>query len=117
KDNWQLNISNFLWGNVHCSMFNCYSSYVSLMGSARQIPALCKLGIVDFAATVLMLFPAFMIGAAFGILVVMGLAGTAGLQTIRPIIFSVVGSTIGLVGFGLTERWWPPGSGPFILCP
>ena len=64
-----------------------------------------------------MLFPAFMIGAAFGVLLVVGLAGTAGLKTIRPVIFSLAGSAVGLLVFGLTEVWWPPVIGPFILCP
>ena len=72
---------------------------------------------MDFAANVLMLFPAFMIGATFGILLVMGLAGTAGLKTIRPIVFSVAGSAVGLVIFAITGNWWPTVVGPFILCP
>jgi hypothetical protein len=72
---------------------------------------------MDFAATILMLFPAFMIGGAFGILLIMGLVGTSGLKTVRPIIFSLVGSLLGLVIFGFTAAWWPPVVGPFILCP
>jgi hypothetical protein len=72
---------------------------------------------MDFAAQVLMLFPAFLIGAAFGILLIMGLAGTAGLKTPRPIIFSIVGSLMGVVVFWFTEVWWPPVIGPFVLCP
>ncbi len=64
-----------------------------------------------------MLFPAFMIGAAFGILLVMVLAGTAGLKTLRPIMFSIVGSLLGVAVFWLTQNWWPPVIGPFIVCP
>ena len=84
---------------------------------AREIPGSYTLRAMDFAASVLMLFPAFMIGAAFGVLLVVGLAGTAGLKTMRPVVFSFIGSTVGLATFVLTEAWWPPVVGPFILCP
>ena len=72
---------------------------------------------MDVAARVLMLFPAFMVGAAFGILLVLVLAGSEGLKNFRPIVFSLAGSLFGLVVFWLTERWWPPVIGPFICCP
>ena len=59
---------------------------------------------MDFAASVLLLFPAFMIGSAFGILIVLGLAGTPGLKTFRPVLFSLIGSLAGVVAFVLTEN-------------
>ncbi len=64
-----------------------------------------------------MLFPAFLIGAAFGVMVVLGLAGPAGLKNLRPVVFSAIGSAAGIVVFLLTDSWWPPVVGPFILCP
>jgi len=72
---------------------------------------------MDLAAPVLVFFPAFLIGAAFGILLVMVLSGTGGLNTMRPIVFSIVGSLIGVVVSALTEAWWPPIIGPFVVCP
>ncbi len=66
-----------------------------------------------------MLFPAFLIGSAFGIMIVFVLAGGTGVQDKdkRAIGFSVVGSFTGVVVFLLTESWWPPVIGPFALCP
>jgi hypothetical protein len=72
---------------------------------------------MDFAAQVLMLFPAFMIGSAFGILIILGLAGTSGLKTFRPVAFSIAGSVMGIVVFVASADWWPPVIGPFICCP
>ena len=64
-----------------------------------------------------MVFPAFMIGSAFGILLIVGLAGTPGLKSLRPIVCSIAGSLVGLVAFLFTQSWWPPVLGPFVLCP
>jgi len=72
---------------------------------------------MNFPAAVLLLFPAFMVGAAFGILLVLSLAGAEGLKDLRPVTFSIVGSLAGLVVFWLTRNWWPPLVGPFVVCP
>jgi CHASE2 domain-containing sensor protein len=72
---------------------------------------------MDYAASVLLLFPAFMIGAVFGILMTLGLAGRSGLKSLRPILFSIAGSLLGILVFLLTQNWWPPVIGPFITCP
>jgi len=58
-----------------------------------------------------------MFGSAFGILIVLVLAGSPGLKSIRPLAFSVAGSLAGVVIFLITQNWWPPIVGPFILCP
>ena len=72
---------------------------------------------MDATLTALMLFPAFLIGAAFGIMIVLVLAGSDGMKSKRPIILSVAGSAIGAIVFLLTASAWPPVVGPFILCP
>jgi hypothetical protein len=72
---------------------------------------------VNFAAGLLMLFPAFLLGCAFGILLALVLSGPAGLQNVRPIVFSVAGSAVGVLLYLLTADWWPPVTGPFVLCP
>ena len=71
---------------------------------------------MDLAASVLMLFPAFLIGAAFGVGIILVLGGGA---PFRPgsVLFSIGGSLAGIVVFLLTADWWPPVVGPFILCP
>jgi hypothetical protein len=73
---------------------------------------------MDWTVAVLMLFPAVLIGSAFGILVALALVGVSGLQTERaPVVWSVGGALLGIVLFLLTARWWPPVIGPFILSP
>jgi len=71
---------------------------------------------MDFAASVLMLFPAFLIGAAFGVGIILVFGDTTPFRA-RPVLFSVGGSLAGIVVFLLTADWWPPVVGPFILCP
>jgi hypothetical protein len=72
---------------------------------------------VNFAAGMLMLFPAFLLGSAFGIMLVLVLSGPPGLQTARPIVFSVAGSAAAILLYLVTADWWPPVIGPFVLCP
>ena len=72
---------------------------------------------MDFPMVVLMVFPAFLIGVAFGIGIVLGLDGDHRSNKARPVIYSVLGSMSGVVVFLLTANWWPPVVGPFILCP
>jgi len=72
---------------------------------------------MEITIAFLTVFPAFLIGAAFGIMIVMVLAGASGLKTSRPIVFSVCGSGLGIVVFLLTQSLWPPVVGPFVLCP
>ena len=64
-----------------------------------------------------MLFPAFLLGSAFGIMLVLVLSGPSGLQTARPVFYSVAGSAAAIVLYLLTAGWWPPVVGPFALCP
>ena len=64
-----------------------------------------------------MLFPAFMIGTAFGVLLILGLAGSTGLKNVRPVVYSILGSLFGLFIFLLSQGLWPPVLGPFICCP
>ncbi len=64
-----------------------------------------------------MLFPAFLIGSAFGMLIIFVLSGTGGVNDKRPLVFSVIGSAAGVAAFLLTADFWPPVVGPFILCP
>jgi hypothetical protein len=71
---------------------------------------------MDFAASVLMLFPAFLIGAAFGVGIIVVLGDSAPFKA-WPVLFSVGGSLAGVAVFLLTADWWPPVVGPFILCP
>lgn len=74
---------------------------------------------MDFATGALMLFPAFLIGSAFGVMIVFVLAGGAVLQEKdkRAIGFSIAGSLAGVAVFLLTESLWPAVIGPFITCP
>jgi hypothetical protein len=73
---------------------------------------------MDWTLAVLMLFPAFLIGSAFGILVALALAGFSALQANRaPIVWSIAGAFAGLGLFLLTANWWPPVIGPFVLSP
>jgi len=72
---------------------------------------------VNFAAGLLMLFPAFLLGSAFGIMLVLVLSGAAGLQSARPVVFSVAGSAVAILIYLVTADWWPPVIGPFALCP
>ena len=74
---------------------------------------------MDFATGALMLFPAFLIGSAFGVMIVFVLAGGAGLQAKdkRSIGFSIAGSFAGVIVFLLTANMWPDVIGPFIACP
>jgi len=71
---------------------------------------------MDLAASVLMLFPAFLIGAAFGIGIILVLGDGAPFKT-RSVLFCIGGSLTGIAVFLLTADWWPPVVGPFILCP
>ena len=71
---------------------------------------------MDLAASVLMLFPAFLIGAAFGIGIILVLADSTPFKA-RSVLFSIGGSLAGIAVFLLTAEWWPPVVGPFILCP
>ena len=63
--------------------------------------------------------PAFLIGAVFGALVGLALAGEgANLSRARRVVLqSVIGSALGAVIFLATESWWPIIVGPFLTCP
>ena len=66
----------------------------------------------------ILFFPAFLIGVAFGSLVPVAFAGDGLAQKIRRIVTSAcLGSAVGIVLFLITEQWWPPVVGPFVLCP
>ena len=71
------------------------------------------------AADIFLIFPAFLIGAAFGALVGLGLLGTSGSahRAWSSIRFSMAGSAAGAFIFFVTGQWWPPIIGPFVLCP
>ena len=71
------------------------------------------------AADIFLIFPAFLIGAAFGALVGLGLLGSAGSakRGWSAVRHSVAGSAVGAVIFFVTAQWWPPIVGPFVLCP
>jgi hypothetical protein len=71
---------------------------------------------MDLAASALMLFPAFLIGAAFGVGIVLVFGDSTPSKT-RSVLFSIGGSLAGIAVFLLTADWWPPVVGPFILCP
>ena len=71
---------------------------------------------MDLAESALMLFPAFLIGAAFGVGITLVLGDRAPFQA-RAVLFSIGGSLAGIAVFLLTADWWPPVVGPFILCP
>ena len=71
------------------------------------------------AADIFLIFPAFLIGAAFGALVGLGLLGAAGAahHVWHSIRVGMAGSAVGAVIFFVTGQWWPPIIGPFVLCP
>jgi hypothetical protein len=71
---------------------------------------------MDLAASLLMLFPAFLIGAAFGVGIILVLGDSTPFKA-RSALFSIGGSLAGVAIFLLTADWWPPVVGPFILCP
>ena len=72
---------------------------------------------MDWTLAAFMIFPAFLIGSVFGILVGLALAGANILQD-RVVLVSVIGGALlGIVVFLLTAEWWPPVIGPFILSP
>jgi hypothetical protein len=64
-----------------------------------------------------MLFPAFLIGTAFGSMLMVALSGVEISKSGRAIKFSALGSMVGGAAFLLTMNWWPPVVGPFVLCP
>ena len=73
---------------------------------------------MTFADNVILLFPAFLIGLAFGSLVAFALAGSSIPARFPRIVAGVaMGSAAGVLLFLATQQWWPPIVGPFILCP
>jgi hypothetical protein len=72
---------------------------------------------MDPIAGSFLLLPAFLIGSAFGILIIVVLTGDRGTTDIRPFVFSALGSIAGVVFFLLTEAWWQTIIAPFVLCP
>ena len=71
------------------------------------------------SADILLVFPAFLLGAGFGALVGLVLTSreestTTALPAIRQ---GLAGSAIGAVIFIATAAWWPPILGPFVACP
>jgi peptidoglycan/LPS O-acetylase OafA/YrhL len=68
------------------------------------------------AETTFLVFPAFLIGAALGILVGLALAG--GEKTKRrhqSVALSIAGSAAGVLIYLATPGWWPFVAGPFML--
>jgi hypothetical protein len=66
----------------------------------------------------ILFFPAFLIGVAFGSLVPVAFAGEGLAQKIRRIVTGAcLGSAVGILLYLLTQQWWPPVIGPFVLCP
>jgi hypothetical protein len=72
---------------------------------------------MDWALVVFMIFPAFLIGSVFGILVGLALTGSNLLKDRAFLASPVAGALLGIVVFLLTAGWWPPVIGPFILSP
>ena len=68
------------------------------------------------AETTFLVFPAFLIGAALGILVALALAGAARRKASgAPIAMAIGGSAAGVLIYLATPGWWPFIAGPFIL--
>ena len=68
------------------------------------------------AETAFLVFPAFLIGAALGILVALALAGPERKkQRHRSIALSIGGSAAGVLIYLATPAWWPFIAGPFML--
>ena len=73
---------------------------------------------IPSAADIFLIFPAFLIGAAFGALAGLGLLGGNSVkQGWSAVRHSLAGSAIGAVLFFVTGQWWPPIIGPFLTCP
>jgi hypothetical protein len=73
---------------------------------------------MTFADNVILLFPAFLIGIAFAVLVSLGVNRSDILTKWIPIaVGALIGAVIGIVIFIFTARLWPPILGPFVLCP
>ena len=69
------------------------------------------------ATDLLLLFPAFMIGTGLGSLFTIGMLGKGGTpeRIGRTVAACAAGSVAGVVIAVLTESWWPPLVGPFVL--
>jgi hypothetical protein len=72
---------------------------------------------MDWTLAAFMIFPAFLIGSVFGILVGLALTGANILQNRTFWASNIGGALLGIIVFLLTAAWWPPVIGPFILSP
>ena len=70
-------------------------------------------------ADLLLVFPAFLLGSAFGALFgLVLLPGPPSAKSIWPLVrLSIAGSAAGAIVFTLTFGWWDPIVGPFVACP
>ena len=73
----------------------------------------------SLSADLLLVFPAFLLGSAFGALFgLVLLPGPPSAKSIWPLVRrSMAGSAAGAIVFTLTSQWWDPIVGPFVACP
>ena len=73
----------------------------------------------SLSADLLLVFPAFLLGSAFGALFALVLLpGLPSAKSIWPLVrLSMMGSAVGAILFTLTSPWWDPIVGPFVACP
>jgi hypothetical protein len=69
------------------------------------------------SADILLVFPAFLMGAGFGALLFLALTPLQESWAWPAVRTGLAGSATGAVIFVATAEWWPPIVGPFVVCP